>query len=434
MNSVKRRNNSPWKTVIGSTIGNALEWYDFLIFGYLSVLVAKQFFPSDNPLTSMLLATATFGVGFILRPLAGIWIGMYADRRGRKSALSLIILLMFISTAMLAFAPTYRQAGLWAPVIVVISRLLQGISAGGEFGSATALLVELAPRDRKGFYGSWQMFAQAIGSFLATLAAAMLTSWFSPDSLASWAWRLPFIVGLVIGPVGYWIRRNIDESDEFKETEKQPSIPFRKLLTDYPAAMFISIALGGATNVMVYVLVGYLPIYAVQVLQLPINTPFVVLAVTMQVRMLFVPIFGHLSDKIGRRKVMGRALVLFIALVYPAFMWLTHAPGLASLLAMELVFAIIMAAVLGPFAATAADLFPTGIRSTGMSLTYNLTAALLGGFSPFILTWLVAKTGDIMMPAHYMVIFLALGALSLLCYKQSESEDPAIPRGVVQRS
>ncbi|MGF6999674.1 MFS transporter [Paraburkholderia sp. GAS32] len=431
---MNNRKRSPWKTVIGSTIGNALEWYDFLIFGYLSVLIAKQFFPSDNPLTSILLTTATFGVGFIFRPLAGIWIGMYADRRGRKAALSFIILLMFISTAMLAFAPTYQQAGIWAPVIVVISRILQGISAGGEFGSATALLVELAPKDRKGFYGSWQMFAQAIGSFLATLAAAMLTSWFTTESLSHWAWRLPFIVGLVIGPVGYWIRRNIDESEEFEEAQKQPSVPFRELLTNYPTAMLISFALGGATNVMVYVLVGYLPIYAVHTLRLPINTPFIVLAATMPVRMLFVPFFGHLSDKVGRRRVMGYALVLFIALVYPAFMWLTHAPGLASLLAMELVFAIIMAAVLGPFAATAADLFPTGVRSTGMSLTYNLTAALLGGFSPFILTWLVDKTGDIMMPAHYMVIFLSLGALSLLCYRQGEAQEPTIPRTLVRRS
>ncbi|WP_185633711.1 MFS transporter [Burkholderia sp. Bp9012] len=424
----------PWKTVIGSTIGNALEWYDFLIFGYLSVLIAKQFFPSDNPLTSLLLTTATFGVGFIFRPLAGVWIGMYADRRGRKAALSFVILLMFVSTAMLAFAPTYQQAGMWAPIIVVISRILQGISAGGEFGSATALLVELAPENRKGFYGSWQMFAQAIGSFMATLSAAMLTSWFPSDSLASWAWRLPFIVGLVIGPIGYWIRRNIDESDEFKEATKQPSIPFRKLLTDYPVAMFISIALGGATNVMVYVLVGYLPIYAVQTLHLPVNTPFVVLAVTMPIRMIFVPIFGHLSDKLGRKQVMGTALALFIALVYPAFIWLSHSPGTVSLLVIELGFSVVMAAVLGPFAATAADLFPTSVRSTGMSLAYNLTAALLGGFSPFILTWLVARTGDLMMPAHYMVIFLALGAFSLLGYKQSNIQDLEMVSGLPRRS
>lgn len=411
---------SKWKTIVGSTIGNALEWYDFLIFGYLSVLIAGQFFPNENRLTSLLLVTATFGVGYVFRPIAGVLIGIYADRAGRKAALSLVILLMFISTAMLAFAPTYQQAGMWAPVIVVISRILQGISAGGEFGSATALLVESAPAGRKGFYGSWQMFAQAIGSFMATLCAAALTSWVSPEAVSSWAWRLPFILGLIIGPVGYWIRRNIDESEEFSRIEAREPIRFTSLLTDYPLAMFISIALGAATNVMVYVLVGYVPIYAVQTLNLPVNTPFVVLAITLPVRMTLVPVFGHLSDKYGRKTVMSVGLWSFVALSYPAFWCVTHFPGLHSLLAMEMLFAVLTAAVLGPFAAVAADLFPTGVRSTGMALTYNLTASLLGGFSPFILTWLVAKTGDTMMPAHYLVIFLAFGAFSLIYYRERE--------------
>jgi MFS transporter, MHS family, proline/betaine transporter len=433
---VKIQRNSQWKAIVGSTIGNALEWYDFLIFGYLSVLIAKQFFPSDNQLTAILMTTATFGVGFLFRPIAGIWIGMYADRAGRKAALSFVILLMFVSTGMLAFAPTYQQAGMWAPVIVVLSRILQGISAGGEFGTATALLVESAPPNRRGFYGSWQMFAQSVGSFMATVGAAILTSWFTPEALASWAWRLPFILGLVIGPFGYWIRRNMDESEEFSKISKQPAVPFRTLLANHPAALFISFALGGASNIMVYVMVGYVPIYAVQTLKLPVNTPFVVLVATLPVRMILVPVFGHLSDIYGRKAVMGSALCAFIALVYPAFFWLSHAPSLGSLMTVELVGAAIMAAIMGPFAATVADLFPTGVRSTGMSLTYNLTAALLGGFTPFILTWLVATTGDPMMPAHYLVIFMALGGLSLLCYQQRDHESSdsllvvdATPRG-----
>lgn len=405
-----------WKTVIGTTIGNALEWYDFLIFGYLSVLIAKQFFPSDAPLTSMLLTTATFGVGFVFRPLAGLWIGMYADRRGRSAALSFVIVLMFIATAMLAFAPTYAQAGLWAPAIVVTSRVLQGISAGGEFGCATALLVELAPQDKKGLYGSWQMVAQSMGALMATLAAAAITSGFSPEALASWGWRLPFLAGLIIGPAGYWIRRNIDESDAFEATAKHESMPFRCLLTDYPTALFISLALGAAVSVAVYVLVGYLPIFAVQMLHLPLNIPFVILAVTMPVRLLLIPLFGHLSDKVGAHRVMGAALIIFIALVHPAFTWLTRVPGVASLLVLGFVFAVLIAALMGPFAATVANLFPTGVRATAMSLTSNLTASVLGGFTPFVLTWLVAKTGDPMMPAHYMFFFLSVGALSLLCY------------------
>jgi MFS family permease len=431
---MKIQNNQKLKTIVGSTIGNALEWYDFLIFGYLSIVIAKQFFPSNDPITSILMTTATFGVGFIFRPIAGIWLGIYADRAGRKAALSLVILLMFVSTAMLAFAPTYQQAGIWAPVVVVVSRILQGISAGGEFGSATALLVESAPPNRRGFYGSWQMFAQSIGSFMATVGAAVLTSWFSPEALSSWAWRLPFLVGLVIGPLGYWIRRNIEEPEEFLHAQKQPSVPFRTLFAQHPAALFVSFALGGATNVMVYVMVGYVPIYAVRTLMLPLNTPFVVLVATLPVRMLLVPVFGHLSDIFGRKVIMGSALTLLVALTYPSFYWLVHSPGLLSLLVVELVFAAVMAAIMGPFAVTVTELFPTKIRSTGMSLSYNLTAALLGGFSPFILTWLVAATGDRMMPAHYLVIFLAIGGLSLLCYREKGESTNELSPELARRS
>ncbi|VVE84391.1 MFS transporter [Pandoraea sputorum] len=403
-----------WRTVLGTTIGNALEWYDFLIFGYLSPLLAPQFFPSDDPLTSMLLTTATFGVGFIVRPLAGIWMGQYADRRGRKAALSLIIAVMFVATAMLALGPTYEQAGRWAQVMLVTSRILQGISAGGEFGCATALLVELAPSDKKGLYGSWQMVAQSLGALMATLMAAGLTSGFSHQALTSGAWRLAFFVGLIIGPAGYWIRRNIPESAAFRRNTVKASILRHRRPTHAPAAIVICLALGGATSVMVYVATGYLPIFAVHTLHLPQTMPFLVLTLTLPVRVMLIPVFGHLADRIGRRIVLGTALVCFIALVYPAFLGLAHAPGMASLLAVQLLFAILTAAVMGPFAATAAELFPIDVRATGMSFTSNLSVALLGGFTPFLLTWLVAKTGDVMMPAHYMVVFLSMGALSLL--------------------
>jgi MFS transporter, MHS family, proline/betaine transporter len=410
--------STPWKIIVGSTIGNMLEWYDFLIYGYLAVIISKQFFPADNPVTSMLLTTATFGVGFIFRPLSGILIGIYADRVGRKAALSLVIVLMFVSTAMIAFSPTYSQIGILAPVIVVISRILQGISVGGEFGSATALLIEHAPPGRRGFYGSWQMFAQAVGSFVSTMMGAFLTSTFSAEELSSWAWRIPFLFGLVIGPIGFYIRRNISETDAFQHAKKSAKVPFKNILSKHPSALFVSFALGVATNAIVYVLIVYVPIYSVQTLKLPLNAPFFVLTVAILARMVMTPLFGHLSDKIGRKVVMGAALLLFVLSVYPAFIWLVSAPSLFSLMAIEVWFALLTAATLGPFAATMAELWPTGIRTTGMSFAYNFTASLMGGFTPFALTWLVAKTGNALMPAHYLVGFLAVGAVSLLFYKE----------------
>ncbi|MFL9884164.1 MFS transporter [Paraburkholderia agricolaris] len=410
----------PWKAVVASTVGNALEWYDFLVYGYLSVIIAKQFFPADNPVTSMLLTTATFGVGFVVRPIAGIAIGIYADRAGRKAALSFVILLMFVSTAMLAFSPTYSQVGILAPIIVVCSRILQGISVGGEFGSATALLIEYAPPGRRGFYGSWQMFSQSIGVFLATLMGALLTSVFTTEALSSWAWRIPFLLGLIIGPIGFYIRRNLQEPEIFLKEVQHKKVSIAEIFRRYPAELFVSFALSAVTNIMVYVLIAYLPIYAVQSLKTSLNAPFIVLTVSLLVRMALVPYFGHLSDKIGRKIIMGVALTLFALLIYPAFIWLNMYPTTTSLLIMELVFALLMAATLGPVSATLAELFPTHMRSTGLSITYNLAASLLGGFTPFLLTWLVAKTGDKLMPAHYLVGFLILGAVSLLFYKESD--------------
>jgi MHS family proline/betaine transporter-like MFS transporter len=417
---VSGNKETPWKAVVASTIGNALEWYDFLIYGYLSVIIAKQFFPARDPVISMLLTTATFGIGFVVRPIAGVAIGIYADRVGRKAALSFVILLMFVSTAMLAFAPTYNQVGILAPIIVVGSRILQGISVGGEFGSATALLIEYAPPHRRGFYGSWQMFAQSIGVFLATLMGALLTSVFTAEALASWAWRIPFMVGLLIGPIGFYIRRNIREPDVFLKEAQGKKVSIAEIFRRYPAELFVSFALSVVTNIMVYVLIAYLPIYASQTLKTSLNAPFMVLTAALLVRMTLVPYFGDLSDKIGRKRIMAVALMLFALVIYPAFIWLTKHPSTSSLMIIELVFAVLMAATIGPVSTTLAELFPTHLRSTGLSLTYNFAASVFGGFTPFLLTWLVAKTGDKLMPAHYLVGFLILGVISLRFYKESD--------------
>jgi MFS transporter, MHS family, proline/betaine transporter len=196
------------RQILAAVIGNALEWYDFVVYGFLTVIISRLFFPSDSEYASLLMAMATFGVGFFMRPVGGILIGLYADRRGRKAALQLIILLMTISIAMIAFAPTYAAIGAAAPILIVLARLLQGMATGGEFASATSFLVESAPPDRRGFYGSLQMVGQSVAALAGATAGMLITQGLTPEQIDSWGWRLPFLFGLLIGPVGLWIRRH----------------------------------------------------------------------------------------------------------------------------------------------------------------------------------------------------------------------------------
>lgn len=202
----------PLRQILAAVIGNALEWYDFVVYGFLTVIISRLFFPTDSEYASLLLTMATFGVGFFMRPVGGILIGMYADRRGRKAALQLIILLMTISIAMIAFAPTHAAIGAAAPVLIVVARLLQGVATGGEFASATSFLVESAPAGRRGFYGSLQMVGQSLAALTGAAAGMLITQGLTPEQIDSWGWRVPFIFGLLIGPVGLYIRRHLSET------------------------------------------------------------------------------------------------------------------------------------------------------------------------------------------------------------------------------
>ena len=208
--------------VAAAVIGNALEWYDFIIFGFLTVVISRLFFPSDTQYASLLLTTATFGVGFFMRPVGGVLLGIYADRKGRKAALTLIIALMTAAIAMVAFAPTYAAIGVAAPITMVLARLLQGLATGGEFASATSFLIESAPADRRGFYGSWQMVGQGMALLLGALVSSAVTRGLSTEALDGWGWRIPFLLGLIIGPVGLYIRRHLDETDAFIEASAVP--------------------------------------------------------------------------------------------------------------------------------------------------------------------------------------------------------------------
>ncbi|WP_322032266.1 MFS transporter [Paraburkholderia sp. J76] len=407
------------RAIVAATIGNAFEWYDFIVFGFLSVIIARQFFPSSNPTVSMLLTTATFGSAFLMRPIGGILLGIYADRAGRKAALSLVILLMTLSSAMMALTPGYATIGIAAPVIVVLARLLQGLSAGGEFGSATAMLIEYAPPHRRGFYGSWQNFGQFVAAVTAALMGALVTRGLSASTLDAWGWRVPFLFGMLIGPVGFYIRTRLHETPVCHDDAANATLSDKAASTlaavwrEHQPALWIAFGLVVASSVAQYVLNVYLPVYAVSQLKLPVSAPFIVLMVTGTLRMILIPLFGLLSDRIGRKPVMGASMALYVLCIYPLFVWLVAAPSLPRLLATEVVFAVLMAAALGPASTALAELFPAQVRATGLSISYNVATTLFGGFSPFLVTWLISVTGDKMMPAYFVTAAMIVGLVAL---------------------
>ncbi|WP_076858338.1 MFS transporter [Bradyrhizobium mercantei] len=410
-------NQKPWRVILAATIGNALEWYDFIVYGFLAGTISSLFFPPNDPSMSLLLSTLSVGVAFVMRPLGGLVIGLYADRVGRKKALTLVIWMMFVSTALIAVAPTYATAGVAATVIVAIGRLLQGFSTGGEFGSATAFLIEYAPSNRRIFYGSWQMFAQASGALASTIMGAILFGLFSQSQIELGAWRIAFMVGLLIGPVGYYIRRRLHEpSGSAVGASAVERVTLWGTITGYPREIVVGLAVSAAVNVMSYVIITHLPLFVHLSLGLPQAVAFNTLLVAVTVRMMLIPVFGLLADRIDGITILRVALGTLTISVYPAYAWLIASPGYLSLTVVELWFAVLIAAAYAPAPTFLADLFPTYARATGLSIVYNVAATIFGGFSLFFVTLIGELTASKFAPAHYAVLFFmaALASLQLI--------------------
>ncbi len=396
------------RAIISSSIGNALEWFDILIYGAFAVVIAKQFFPTGDDSVSLLLTFATFGVSFFMRPLGAVVLGAYADRAGRKSALMLSITLMTIGTAMIAFMPSYASIGLLAPAGIALGKMIQGFSAGGEFGSSTAFLVEHAPH-RRGFFSSWQVASQGISLLLAAIFGAVLNNMLTADQLASWGWRVPFIFGLLIAPAGIYIRRHLDEAPEFKDSSERTDAPLRDTFSSQKLRLLIGSGSVIMATVSVYLSL-YIPTYAVKQLGLPAWSSFAAMSVAGLIMFVGSPLVGALSDKIGRTPFMIASSALYIVLTYPMFVFLTNSPGFLQLLLLQTVIGVLMTMYFAAMPALLADIFPVATRGTGMSLAYNIAVTIFGGFAGLIITWLIDFTGD-KLSVSYFVIFGAVLSL-----------------------
>lgn len=416
------------RAIIATVLGNGLEWFDFTVYSFFAVIIARLYFPVDDELGSMLLAVATFGVGFVMRPVGGLVLGVYADKAGRKAALSLTILLMAVGTAIIGLAPTYEQAGLFAPLLIVFARLLQGFSAGGEMGGATAFLTEHAPAQQRAYYSSWIQSSIGFAVLLGAACGTLVTSLLDEQALHSWGWRVPFLLGLLIGPVGYFIRRHVDETPAFAELQAQPAehSPLREVFSRFPRETFASFSLVILWTVCTYVLLFYMPTYSVRTLGQPQATGLAAGMLGGATIMCCAPLVGRLADRWGRRVFLSSSALAILLLSWPLFAWINHSPGLLSLLAFQALFGVLIAAYTGPILAVFAELFPTRVLSTGLSVAYNASVTLFGGFAPFFITWLIARTGSDMAPAFYVMAAAAISLAGTFFIKEAFGQLPPI--------
>jgi MFS transporter, MHS family, proline/betaine transporter len=401
---------SSLRIVTAASIGNALEWFDLLIYGYFAVTISRLFFPTDDETVSLLLALGTFGVSYLVRPLGAIVLGAYADRAGRKASLMISILLMMIGTLLMVVMPTYASIGALAPVGVLLARLMQGFSVGGEFGSSTSFLVEHGP-DRKGFFASFQWAGQGLAAVLASLFGVGLTTALTADQLNVWGWRIPYIFGLLIGPIGFYIRRHVDETPEFLAVEATAT-PVRDVLGQQWGRVLLAIGTVVVSNSSNY-LILYMPTYAVKQLSLPQSSGFVATLLGGLILTCGSPLIGHSSDSMGRTHIMQVAAGLFVISAYPAFVLLTGYASLPVLIGIVCWLSLLKTIYSGIMPSLLAEIFPTRTRSTGMALSYNISVPIFGGFAPFISTWLIEVTGSNLAPSFYL-IFTALVSLGTL--------------------
>ena len=405
------------KAIFAITLGNGLEFFDFTVYSFFASIIGALYFPVHGSLNQLMLAVGSFGVGFVVRPIGGIVIGAFADRVGRKAAMTLTLWLMALGSALIAFAPTYAQIGLAAPALILLARLVQGFAVGGEVGASTSLLLEYADDRSRGFYGSWQFVSQGLNTVCGALIGVALSTTLSQAALESWGWRVPFVIGMLVVPVGVYIRRHLDETlahpVDVEDTEPVADVarPLREIFGRHRVALVAGIVttIGGtAAN---YIVLFYMSTYAIKILGLPMSVGMSAALVAALVTAICSPFAGSLSDRLGRKWVMGVSRVVLIAVIYPAFMIIHAVPTVATVLAVVAVLGAIVAFTAVPNIVMLPELFPQSIRVTGMSVVYCVGVSIFGGFAQFFATWLIKLLDNPLAPAWYLI---GCGAVSLL--------------------
>jgi MFS family permease len=405
------------RAIAASAIGNATEWFDYGIYAYGVGYISAAIFPGDTE-QATLLALATFAISFLVRPLGGLVWGPLGDRLGRKHVLALTIVLMAGATFFAGLVPSYAQVGLWAPVLMVALRMIQGFSTGGEYGGAATFMAEYAPSRRRGFLGSFLEFGTLAGFSAGALLMLGFSTLLSDDQMGSWGWRLPFMVAAPLGLIGVYLRSKLEDTPVFREleesggTEQDTSTQFKDLLTEYWGPILRLIGLVVALNVVNYTLLTYMPTYLERSIGLSSSHSLVVPVIGMLSMMVFLPLCGHISDRVGRKPMWWFSLIGLLIAGVPMFL----------LMSVNMVGAVIGFAVLGllyvpqlsTISATFPAMFPTQVRYAGFAIAYNVSTSLFGGTAPAINDWLVGETDNRLIPAFYMMAACVIGMLALI--------------------
>ncbi|MCZ9347121.1 MFS transporter [Streptomyces sp. TRM76130] len=420
------------RAVKAAALGNAMEWFDFGIYAYLAGTIGRVFFPSGNETVQLLSSFATFAVAFLVRPIGGMVFGPMGDRIGRKRVLALTMILMAVGTCAIGLLPTYAAVGFWSPLLLILFRLLQGFSTGGEYGGASTFIAEYAPDKRRGFFGSFLELGTLAGYTGAAGLVTALTAGLGTEAVDAWAWRVPFLVAGPLGLVGLYLRMRLDDTPAFLKLEEgtvhvsdaATSVEttargdLARIFRQHWRMLVLCVALVGAYNVTDYMLLSYMPTYLSDELHYSETHGLLILVVTMILLMLVINQVGRISDRYGRKPVLMTGMLGFFVLSVPSFLLVRQgsAPAVAGGM---LMLGLSLVCLLGTMSAALPAMFPTSVRYGSLSVGYNLSTSLFGGTTPLVITALIGATGSEMMPAYYAMAAALVGIVAVACMKET---------------
>ncbi|MCX2683269.1 tricarballylate/proton symporter TcuC [Campylobacter sp. MIT 21-1685] len=402
---MKFRTNKDVKIIFSVTSGNFLEMYDFAIYGFYAVFIARIFFPAENEFISLMQSFIVFGAGFLMRPFGAVVLGAYMDKYGRRNGLIVTLAIMAIGTVSIALCPGYESIGILAPVIVLLGRLLQGFAAGAEIGGVSVYLAEIAPKNLRGFYVSWQSGSQQIATIFAGMVGVALHYLVGDFIMQEWGWRIPFILGCLIVPYFFYIRRILDETPQFKHANKYNQLTFSSIfesIRENITTVIFSIMFVMMTTVTFYFLTSFTPTYVNQFLHFSQLESFLITVIIGLSSLFWLPISGYLSDRIGRKPIALLMTVLGVISAYPVLVFLAHNISFKNLVFTELWFSFLFGAYNGVMVVSLSEIMPPNVKALGFSFSYSITVAIFGGFTPAISTFLTQKLNNPAAPGFWL--------------------------------